>query len=894
MYLRASVTQTANVTTAGTLNTIVSLYESTVTNLIVTGHIDARDFVVLRDNMPNLTTLDLSGAIIDAYSGNDGTDTYGYYSTNYNINTIPQYAFLKEDTYLGSKLTSILLPNTLTEIGRNAFLNSSNLSAITIPASVTNINPLAFAYCYNLSVTFQANSKLTTIGVDAFISCNFSSITIPASVTSIDTYAFESCSKLSTVTFEANSKLGIINQWAFVDCNISSITIPASVIYIGPESFMKNPITAINIDPANGTYTSIDGVVFSKNELTLQIYPPNKSDKSYTIPSTVMFLADNSFELTNNLSCLTIPTSVISIGNNVFSDNNGDLSSIDTLISLSSTAIDLSTSEYVFNDGAGTGIDQSNCVLVVPYGSKAAYQEANQWGDFTNIGEYGIWNGTSNVYDASKWSFNIVPPEGTNILVQSGKLTINHDVTVGNTTIASNAKVTLLSKRTVTILGDLLLQSSDTTTGTFVDQGGVVTVGGTSTVQQFIPADRNWYISSPVATATSNVVKEETGNKLWNYNETSATNKWNEIANTTTNLSLMTGYVANVFSDDTLKFTGTMNTGTQTIILTRTGSDVKSGFNLIGNPYPSCVDWDMAQILGIDSSIWYRTQKAGNSYVFDTYNSHSKVGTNNNGKGTVTGIIPPMQAVWVHVKLNQKGSVTFDNSMRSHPATGNVLKADATTPELIRLQVANGANTDEAIVVFNTEASNAYDAWDSQKMFAESADVPQIYTTVGDEKVVINGLESTTTNSIIPLGFKTAKAGTFTISATEINGVDAVVLEDKLLNKTQDLTGSASYTFTSDNVDNTNRFAIRLKANSEITDINDISLSTITIAAQNHSIVVTTSETSGTINVYDLLDRVVETKAIEGSKTVLESTTGVYFVKVQTATNIETKKIIIE
>ncbi len=55
--LNAQVTETANVTTPGTLNTVANAYLSTVTNLTVTGIIDARDFKTMRDSMPLLLYL---------------------------------------------------------------------------------------------------------------------------------------------------------------------------------------------------------------------------------------------------------------------------------------------------------------------------------------------------------------------------------------------------------------------------------------------------------------------------------------------------------------------------------------------------------------------------------------------------------------------------------------------------------------------------------------------------------------------------------------------------------------------------------------------------------------------------------------------------------------------
>jgi len=464
-----------------------------------------------------------------------------------------------------------------------------------------------------------------------------------------------------------------------------------------------------------------------------------------------------------------------------------------------------------------------------------------------------------------------------------------------NLTINAGKQLTVSSDLFVS--GNLTLKSDASGTATIVDDNKIAVLG-TTTVEQYLTSGRNWYVSSPIGNATSAIIIDEVGSKLWKYNE--ATPAWDEIINNTTTLNEMVGYVVNKASNGIVSFTGDWyNNGDMTIDhLSRTvASGTKRGFNLIGNPYPSCVNWKSAVdglfTSNLETSIWYRS-KNGADYVFDTYNATSNTGTHNYGGTDVTGIIPPIQAVWVRVNAdNVEGSVTFNNTMRSHPSLGNRLKDDANTNNMIRLQVANGKSSDEAIILFNSNASNTYDAWDSQKMFTESADVPQIYTTADAEKVVINGLESINTNNNIPLGFKTAKAGTFTISATEINGVDIVVLEDKLLNKTQDLTGSASYTFTSDNVDNSSRFAIRLKANS-VTDVPEALKSTTTIVAQNQSIVVTTSESSGTINVYDILGRVVITKAIEGTKTVLYAPVGVYFVKAQTDTNIETKKLVIE
>jgi len=76
--LAAQVSKTINVTTAGTLtNLLTSTEKASITNLTVTGNIDARDVKCRRDEVVNLTVLDISATLIVAYSGIDGTSIYG-------------------------------------------------------------------------------------------------------------------------------------------------------------------------------------------------------------------------------------------------------------------------------------------------------------------------------------------------------------------------------------------------------------------------------------------------------------------------------------------------------------------------------------------------------------------------------------------------------------------------------------------------------------------------------------------------------------------------------------------------------------------------------------------------------------------------------------------------
>jgi alpha-tubulin suppressor-like RCC1 family protein len=554
---------------------------------------------------------------------------------------------------------------------------------------------------------------------------------------------------------------------------------------------------------------------------------------------------------------------------------------------------------YIQN--AAGGVD--NDVLFVNRGDTWGFYgrtDGSMYGFGCNdVGQLGIGNTTSQNH-----AVILNPPScgfPTNMVVSGGLQTLSQNKNVANLIINPTGKLTLSPGISLTV-NNLNIISDVTGTGTFVDNG-TVTINGISTVQQYLtgsgtttPNGRFWYISSPVTGATSATFDAAGANILKRYDE--PTHAWSEIINNTMTLPVGTGYFARLGTTSTPTFTGVLNTGNINLSLSRSGTtDSKRGFNLVGNPYPSYLDWDAAIKTNVESTIWYRTND-GVSMVFDTYNAALHVGTNNNGVGIVTKDIPPMQAFWVHVDTDGKtGSLTFDNSMRNH-GTGNLLKTDALN-ELIRLKVSNGTNSDEAIVVFNADATNALDAFDSEKMSNNDALIPELYTIANSQKLVINGLESTVSNPIIPLGFKTAKAGTFTISANQIEGLDGVpvVLEDKLLNISQDLTQTADYSFSSDSVNDANRFVIHLKSNNETT-ASKIEQRGISIYAKGNSAIINTSfdNTVGTVEVFNLIGQKVANGILSGTQTTvaLPNTARAYFVKVKTDNIVVTKKIIVE
>ena len=368
-----------------------------------------------------------------------------------------------------------------------------------------------------------------------------------------------------------------------------------------------------------------------------------------------------------------------------------------------------------------------------------------------------------------------------------------------------------------------------------------------------------------------------------------------------------TGYSARLGTNTTLTFAGTgLYTGDKTFTLTRNDGDEKSGYNLIGNPYPSFLDYHAATVSAsvLPTSIWTRSCTVGGVMAFDTYNSSLNTGVSGSGN-PVTQYIAPMQAFWVKVATGTTGSLTVTNDMRSlkdETTSTNRLKAPAiATQQLLRLQVSNGTNSDEAVIAFNENASDDFDNYDSPKMSNDNVVIPEIYTLVRSEKIAINGLKSITTNQKLPLGFTTGESNTYSIKATEIKNFDVdtkIILKDNLLNTEQDITDGTPYSFTSNIASNTLRFNIIFKSASVTTVIDSEKLSVNIFKNTNGQITINRNlsiDQEGTVTICNALGQKLVNIPTTGASTVINKSfnSGVYFVTIKVAGRNTTKKVII-
>ena len=142
-------------------------------------------------------------------------------------------------------ITSVLLPDSVQEIGDSAFEGCIALTSVTIPNSLQKIGALAFKDCKSLaSVTLP--DSVQEIGNAAFGGCSsLTSVTIPNSVQEIGLGAFDGCSALASVVIpDSVQEIAL-----FSGCSsLTSVTIPDSVQEIGNSAFLEcSSLTSISI-----------------------------------------------------------------------------------------------------------------------------------------------------------------------------------------------------------------------------------------------------------------------------------------------------------------------------------------------------------------------------------------------------------------------------------------------------------------------------------------------------------------------------------------------------------------------------------------------------------------------------------------------------------------------
>jgi hypothetical protein len=294
------------------------------------------------------------------------------------------------------RLKSVSIPRSVTEIGCCAFANCEQLTAIIVEEgnpSYSSVDGVLFSRDGSTLIQYPARKTgdyaispgTVRIGKQAFEYARFSSVEIPGSVAAIEDRAFSKCFSLE------------------------SISIPRSVTEIGCCAFVDGEeLTAITVEEGNPSYSSVDGVLFSRDGSTLIQYPAERTDEHYSIPPGVVHIEESAFSGNNyletvsipegvtaievktflycsRLKSVAIPRSVTAIRENAFS---GCYHLRDVIVRWTTP---LAINEYVFGnapfDTRHIVINKPLDTLHVPPGTKALYEAAEGWKDFKTIVE---------------------------------------------------------------------------------------------------------------------------------------------------------------------------------------------------------------------------------------------------------------------------------------------------------------------------------------------------------------------------------------------------------------------------------------------------------------------------------------------------------------------------
>ncbi len=484
-------------------------------------------------------------------------------------------------------------------------------------------------------------------------------------------------------------------------------------------------------------------------------------------------------------------------------------------------------------------------------------------------------------------------------------MTASQLITCNNFTIADGSKFTIGETSKVTVNGTLsmsgaesmVIRSNASSTGSLLDAGVIAGTVGTARVERYLSEDR-WHLTSiPVTDQSIATAFIQANGNVWAKRWNSTTGLWENLNPTNgLGLSVSRGYAIWCANNNTANFINPLNTGDYIAPLNRPATQNIYGWNLIGNPYPSAIDWESAGLTKTDVNnnfyVW-------NGATYATYNGTIHMGV---PFGT-TRYIPAMQGFYVQCSdaTNHDGALTFSNTARLHHSQA-YYKQD-TEPEILRLTSSNSTNTDETVLVlFAGSTLNYESSYDVQKMFSDLAAVPQIYTLAGSTPLVINCIPEVFENLSIPVGFRTGVAGNNTIYASEItiNSSLPIYLEDNFTGAVTDLRQKSSYSFTSETGDFPTRFNLLFGTN--VTDIQDVAseVKPYIFVNQSNIYVRLTGEQSKEVkvNVYSTLGvDVYACKHFINTESSLQIpknfVTGIYVVRLTIGNQTFTKKIFI-
>ena len=748
-------------TTAGELGALVLDYVDNFTDvkkISISGPINSTDMENIK-RMTNATEIDLG-------------NTTGLTS-------------LDQTFYNNDVIRRVVLPNTLTSMSSYAFYSCDSLRYVNLPGSLGgNIGSNAFQDCCRLEEV-EIGEGITALPYDMFYNCySLKDFTLPSTLKTIGDYAFYRSSNRASVyvSYYYDEDDNYHDIYIPVQCP-TELIIPASVTSIGYYAFYN----WINLE-------------------------------SVTLPESVTTIYNNAFGGTNRVTSVTLPASLEYIGYNVFNGSNVTVTSYALIPPV------FENSSYAPITYPGT--------LYVPNISAKQYKQTTGWDKFNIVG---IDYLPEDIYVENAFTMEIKDKSLSNAThnlwlktsdrstsynnAQYGALTVSGDSTlyVNHFNIISdpnfysyhysnyrnyNKYATLVNNAemlAVTVSTDLWLRSS---VWNFLSFPYDVKV---SDIKDLV-GDLEWVIRKYDGQKRADAALDETWVNMTEDDVLEANQGY--IWQVGPRNGMYGGFAVsainnanknNIFTNEDVE-----------IVLNEYQSEFahNRSWNLVGNPYPCYYDTRAMQF-SAPFTVWnqYNSSYEAYSPVDDDY------------------ILTPNEAFFVQRPVDQE-SIVFDKDGRQHTYYAQedasygvkAMQASVNPRRIFNITLSDGENSDRTRVVINEKAAMDYEPGkDASKFFSASANVPQLFTQVGNVRYSIN--ERPLSNGTVALGMTLSATGDYTVEL-QTNATNAVVLEDTETGEIADL-NEGGYTFTAKAGTTEGRLLIHI-LDEEATGINSI------------------------------------------------------------------------
>lgn len=337
----------------------------------------------------------------------------------------------------------------------------------------------------------------------------------------------------------------------------------------------------------------------------------------------------------------------------------------------------------------------------------------------------------------------------------------------------------------------------------------------------------------------------------------------NTISDTFSELGLGRGY--NYFSSasSTFALSGSPNISDQVVNVTcGAGYENFQGFNLIGNPFLSCLDWD--------DIILFHAPENINDAIYFTNNGQIASYVGGIGANGGSGTIPPMQGFFIKASANS--TILLPASSRTHNLDQARYKKKSTensspgtdTISFIRLKMKSITDSSDVVIRFNNGATKSFDSeFDAYEFSKNSGDI-NLWTTIEGIDYSINGLPFPGSYTVIPIGIFVNNPGSLKLYSDELKNLDNFIvnLKDKITGQVYDFEQGGFIEFNAPSGLTESRFELTIRnSSSNVTDIRQMEdIFNVYVSHGNLIVQILNDDIqylSGSITLYDISGRVV-------------------------------------